>query len=971
MKSKHLSLLLMATLCLFFIGCSSSKYNYEEVPNDPLNTKIYTLDNGLKVFMSVNKETPRIQTFIAVKVGGKNDPKETTGLAHYFEHLMFKGTKQFGTYNYASEEPILDEIEKQFEVYRNTTNNEERNAIYHIIDSLSYEASKFAIPNEYDKLMTAIGSTGTNAYTGYDQTVYVENIPSNQVENWAKIQADRFENSIIRGFHTELETVYEEKNMSLTRDSRKVTESIFNSLYPHHPYGTQTVLGTQEHLKNPSISKIKEYYKTWYVPNNMAICLSGDFDPDAMVEILEKYFGHLQPNPNLPKLTTENEQEINSPIVRTVLGPEAENVTLSWRFPAINHTNFAGLEVLSYLLYNGTAGLIDLNLNQQQKVLMAYAGIYNMADASAFLVQARPKEGQTLDEVKSLVLEQIEELRSGKFDENELKAVINNIKLEQMNSFEKNQDRADYFVGSFINDLEWKEVVARFNNLSNLTVEQIKELANTYLKDTNYALIYKRTGVNPDEVKMPKPKITPIVMNRDSVSSFLKEVQASEVTPIEPVFLDYEKDLTHLSTKDGLPIIYKQNATNDLFQLFFYFDLGKNQFKELSTAFNYFDYVGTSKMSAEEIKKAFYQLACNYYFSAGNESTYFSISGLQENMEEALKLVEHLISDAQVDTEAYTSLVADILQSRSNAKLNQGQNFSRLTSYAIWGDDSPDKNIQSEDELKATNPESLLQLVKSLRNYEHKVLYYGPTPSETLSQIIEKEHLLETPLQPVPESIRFMQQETTKNEVLIAPYNAQQIYLGMYSNQEELYNTEIESARSLYNEYFGGGMNSIVFQEMRESRGLAYSAWAGLSAPNKLKYPYTLRAQIATQNDKMMDAIDAFYEIIENMPLSESAFTLAKEGLLARIRTNRIIKSDIIWNYLNAEDLGIKEDKRKVIFNEVQKMTLQDVLKFHDEWIKNRKYTYFILGNQKDLDLKSLEKIGPVKHLTSKDIFGF
>ena len=158
---------------------------------------------------------------------------------------------------------------------------------------------------------------------------------------------------------------------------------------------------------------------------------------------------------------------------------------------------------------------------------------------------------------------------------------------------------------------------------------------------------------------------------------------------------------------------------------------------------------------------------------------------------------------------------------------------------------------------------------------------------------------------------------------------------------------------------------------MFESRGLAYSAWAGLSAPNKLKYPYTLRAQIATQNDKMMDAIDAFYEIIENMPLSESAFTLAKEGLLARIRTNRIIKSDIIWNYLNAEDLGIKEDKRKVIFNEVQKMTLQDVLKFHDEWIKNRKYTYFILGNQKDLDLKSLEKIGPVKHLTSKDIFGF
>ena len=197
-------------LCLAALGlssCTQSKYSYETVPNDPLQARIYTLDNGLKVYMTVNKDEPRIQTYIAVRVGGKNDPAETTGLAHYYEHLMFKGTNHFGTMNYEIEKPLLDQIEQTFEIYRKTTDEAERKAIYHTIDSLSYEASKYAIPNEYDKLMAAIGANGTNAYTSFDVTCYTEDIPSNEVENWAKIQADRFKNCLFRCFHTELETV--------------------------------------------------------------------------------------------------------------------------------------------------------------------------------------------------------------------------------------------------------------------------------------------------------------------------------------------------------------------------------------------------------------------------------------------------------------------------------------------------------------------------------------------------------------------------------------------------------------------------------------------------------------------------------------------------------------------------------------------------------------------------------------------
>ena len=328
--------LLMFAAAIALVATSCSKYRYESVAGDPLNTRIYTLDNGLKVYMTVNDEAPRLQTYIAVKVGAKNDPEETTGLAHYFEHLMFKGTDKFGTQNYEAEKPLLDEIERLFEVYRTKTDPDERKALYAQIDSVSQEASKLAIPNEYDKLMAAISADGTNAWTSFDETVYTEDIPSNRIEEWAKIQSDRFKNAVIRGFHTELETVYEEYNMSLTSDGNKAYYGMLSLLYPNHPSGRHTVLGYQDHLKNPSITNIKRYYETYYVPNNMAICLSGDFDPDEMIATIDKYFGDMQPNPALPEYEAPAEDPIAEVRTKTVYGNEAEFVMMGWPLSLIH-----------------------------------------------------------------------------------------------------------------------------------------------------------------------------------------------------------------------------------------------------------------------------------------------------------------------------------------------------------------------------------------------------------------------------------------------------------------------------------------------------------------------------------------------------------------------------------------------------------------------------------------------------------
>lgn len=969
---KHLlRLSALAVAMLITFAVSAGKYEFQTVPGDPLDTKMYTLKNGLKIFMSVDKDEPRIQTYIAVRVGGKNDPAETTGLAHYFEHLMFKGTEQFGTSDYAAEKPLLDEIERLFEVYRKTTDEDARKEIYHTIDSISYAASLIAIPNEYDKLMSAIGASGTNAYTSQDVTCYVENIPSNEIENWARIQADRFEHPVIRGFHTELETIYEEKNMSLTSDSRKMAEAMLSALFPTHPYGTQTVLGTQENLKNPSITNVKNYHKTWYVPNNMAICLSGDFDPDNMVDIISKYFGHLKPNPNLPKLEFPAEMTITEPIKREVWGNEAERLYLAWRIPEAKSEDAQIISVISEVLNNDKCGLIDIDINLSQKMLGAGAGSYGLADQGAFLLIGMPKGGQTLDDVRQLLLAEMKKLREGDFDDDLVPAIINNAKLQLQRSFESNESRARYYVDAFVDGEPWGDVVKSFDDLDKITKADVVAVANKYFGDNNYAAIYKLQGPDPNELKISKPEITPIAMNRDKSSAFLNEIQNSKVTPIEPVFVDYDKDLTKLKAKNNIPVYYTHNATNDVFQLTYIYNVGEYNDPRLDYASELLELFGTPDMTPQQIQNEFYKMACSFRLVIGSERSYIVLSGLNENMPKAMKLFEKIVREAVADTAAYSAYIDRVEQSRANNKSNQRQNFSALSTYMIYGKDNPQTRTVSVEQLRASQPEIFLSALRELMEYEHEIIYYGASSEKQLLADINKNHYIAKKLKPAPEQNVFTMQQPEETIIFVAPYDAKQLYMSLYSNRGEKYNPAIEPLRNVYNEYFGGSMNAIVFQEMRESRSLAYSAWATLSEPSYLRRPYTYRAQIATQNDKMEDAVKAFDEIINDMPESPAAFDLAKKGIESRIRTERIIKDNIAWSYINARDLGLDTDSRIAVFEALPAITLDDVVKFQKENVKGRTYYYCVLGDTKDIDLDALSKLGKVVMLTTEDIFGY
>lgn len=945
-------------------------YKYQTVKGDPTGTRIYTLDNGLRVYLSVNKETPRIHTYVAVKTGSRNDPAETTGLAHYLEHLMFKGTKQFGTTDAEKEAPLLKDIEERYEKYRTLTNPEQRKKAYHGIDSVSQLAAKYFIPNEYDKLMSSIGAEKTNAYTSNDVTCYTEDIPANEVDNWAKIQADRFQNMVIRGFHTELEAVYEEYNIGLTRDGNKEWEALSKLLMPTHPYGTQTTIGTQEHLKNPSIVNIKNYFNRYYVPNNVAICMAGDMDPEKVIATIDKYFGSWKRSDALSFPQFPKQKPLTAPKDTTVMGPEAENIVLAWGFDGGQSLQSDTLDVIANILSNGKAGLMDINLSQKMKYLGGEAFAMSLAEYGLMGISASPKEGQSLDEVKKLVLGEVENLKKGNFPDELLPAVINNMKLEYYHALEKNQDVADQFVDAFIKGREWQTVVGRLDRISKMTKAQVVAFANKYLNN-NYALVYKRQGEDTTQKKIDKPQITPIPSNRDLQSDFVKEIIASKTTPIEPRFVDFNKDLVKTKTKKGLPVLYVPNKQSGLFTLSFRYDFGLEADKRLPIAVDYLEYLGTNKLSPEQVKQRFYQLACDYSISAGTDNLNVTISGLNENMPKALWLVEHLLANAKVDKEAYMELVELVKKSRKDNRSNQNANFGALAAYGIYGPYNKVRNVMSNAELDKTNPQTLLNLLKGLRNYKHEVLYCGQSTPEALVKTIDEGHAIGKTLANVPQGKRYTELQTKENEVWMAPYEAKNIYMMLYNNSGKGWNVEQQPMVYLFNEYFGTGMNGIVFQELRETRGLAYNASARYTTPSRVGGTESLQANIISQNDKMMDCVKAFNNIIDEMPQSDKAFELAKQASMKRIATERTTKFGIINAYLQARRLGLDFDIKERIYNALPKITLKEMVEFEKQAMAKKPLRYLILGDEKNLDMKGLEKIGKIKKVTTQEIFGY
>ena len=944
-------------------------YNYESVPGDPIQARIYTLDNGLTVFLSVYENAPRIQTAIAVRTGSKHDPMDNTGLSHYLEHLMFKGSENFGTINYEEEKVYLDQIEELFERFRVLTDHEERLAVYRIIDSISQLASRFAIANEYDAMMSALGARGTNAFTGVEQTVYINDIPSNQLDRWLMIEAERFSKPVFRLFHTELETVYEEKNMSLDSDGRKVMEALMAGLYPNHTYGTQTTLGLQEHLKNPSLLALKDYFGERYVPNNMAIALSGEFDPDEAIQLIDKHFSTLKNQPVKP-FRTPVEEPISAPFVKEVVGPDAESLRIGFRLGGYTTREADLLSIMNMVLNNRTAGLIDLNLVQAQKVLSASSFTYIKQDYSSHIFSGTPKQGQSLEEVAELILGQIELVKQGDFPDWMVTAIINDFKMRELRSFESNWARASTMLGSFIMEVPYTHVAGRLDRLSHITKDDIVQFANENYGD-NYVLVYKRTGVDDKVFKMEKPPITPVVVNRDARSNFAERILAIETPQIEPVFLDYENDFRRFTLRERIPVHYMENVENDIFNLYYIFDFGNIHDKRLGLALEYLRYLGTSRYSPAEIQQEFYKIGCSFNVSSGEDQVFVTLTGLAENFEKGIALFEHLLADAQPNDQALKNLIQDVLKRRADNKLSKSIIlWGAMYNYGIYGQHSPFTNILSQEELYSLDAREMVEIIRSLGQYEHRILYYGTMNKDELSKILLNHHEIPYTFAPPPAEKRFTEADIHTNKVFVVDYDMTQVEIIMLS-RSETYNPGNTPAISLFNEYFGSGMSSVVFQELREAKGLAYSAFARYSIPSRPERSHFVSLFIGTQNDKLAEAMGGMTDLITNMPESQRSFTTAQEAIEERIRTERITKTSVLFNYERARRMGHNHDMRRDVFAQVPSMSLDDLKAFQEKYLKENNYHILVLGKQDELDISTLEEYGEVEFLTLEEIFGY
>ncbi len=940
-------------------------YIYETVKNDKTGVRIYTLKNGLKVFLAQNTDEPRIQTYIPVKTGSNNDPSENTGLAHYLEHMVFKGTSKIGTQDWATEQKLLAQISDLYEQHKAETDPEKKIALYKQIDQVSQEASKYSVANEYDKLISSLGAKGTNAHTNMYETVYKNNIPANELEKWMVVEKERFSELVLRLFHTELEAVYEEFNRSQDNDGRLVNFELMNALFPNTPYGQQTTIGKSEHLKNPSMVAIHNYFDKYYVPNNMAVILVGDLDFDKTIKMVDKYFGTFQYK-ELPMKKIMVEKPMTAIVSREVKSPTTERVSMAWRTSGTGTKEAILADMASEILSNaGGVGLIDINIEQNQLALNA-SGFSTTFDGYGYLgLNLTTKDGQTLEQGRDLLLSQIEKLKKGDFDEAMIPAIVNNRKLDLMKRFESADGLATTIYSNYTQGISWEQTLSEVNEFSKITKADIVKFAKDFFKN-NYVIVYKRKGVNDKLVRVSNPKITPIQLNREAQSEFYKDFTKLTSTDLTPVFVDFKKEIQTKKVKNTT-ISFVKNNTNAISNLYYIFNMGSDHNKKTALAIGMLEYWGTDKMTPEDFKTAFYKIGISYAVNVGNDRTTITLSGLENNLPKGIALLENLLKNVKPDQTVYDTQVTTTLNNRANAKKRKENIMGALSNYAKYGKDSRFRDILSEKELKEMDITKLADLVKELTSYEHQIFFYG-TDLDAIIPSLEQNHNLAAN-KAIPAPKQYIEQETS-NKVYFANYDMVQTEMNRVARGSN-YNPNLGGIASVFNNYFGSGLSSIVFQEIRESKSLAYSANASYGMATDKNLNDYMTVSIGTQANKLPQAVDAISTLLSDMPKIEKQFNNAKESSLKQIASTRIIKTNIFFTQLNLKKLGFDYDIRKDTYARIQNLTLEGTNDFFNKEVKPKKYNTAIIGKKENLDFEALKKLGDIQEVTLEEIFNY
>lgn len=928
------------------------------LPADPFKVSIYKLDNGITVYLSPNFSGNDVFVAVMFATGSMDDPADKTGLAHYLEHLLFKGSGRLGTTDYAAEKPLLDRIEALYAARAASSDEAEREKLYREIDATSAEAAKFAVPNDYASTMSLLGVGDTNAFTSLYLTCYVDDVPAQNLERFLTVAADRFANPVLRGFHTELETVYEEYNMSQDRPDSVLNNFVMAHMAPEHPLG-RPVLGLDGDLRNPSPARVMDFYKKYYTPGNMNVILVGAVDPGTVLPMLEKTLGKLpaapkqpQPRTNLPAFDAPQEHSITLPI--------PARIEIVWRLPELSVREKEVADMLATVLGDPDVGILARSYVTPGLAGSAEATFFELPpNNNFFFCELQPAEGKNLNDTAKLLDEAIEKVKTGDFPSWLPEAAANKMLLALLRTGESN-DSVAHTIAFSVAASDWKTEIERLEMMKTITPAEISEFAAKYLT-ANRLTVKVEFGSRAAAAKLDKPPLTPLEYTPGAESELHREIAAMQPGSLSEKLPDLDRDApqTELTLANGrsVPLRVIRNARNDYyFQLDIVFPVNYMTDKLLPFAASCFDASGAGKLSSEEFQLQLFRLGGSVSLITGN-NTALRITGLSENFGEITRLVFSKLSDPKIPEETIVRMRHLVAEDRKRSRESVDSLVVALKDYALFGADSPRLAEPTSAELAAVTPAKLESSLSGLWKQPYRLYFYGNLDAGKLAATLPDvaEDAANRPNLP--------QVESGQPRVLVCKVPGIKQVMFIFVKRGPKCDPDTFGLRTWLNDYYGAGMNSLAFRMLREGRSLGYNVFSYFVTPAPPQTNSYYMFMVSTQADKLGEALDAVNSL--GFPVDQEWMAKSKAGQIEAIRSERFdgLKLFSLAETYDARDLPSDYYSRGL--SQLESATGEELEAFFH---KNCEPFEDLVVVGADPDLELLKKFGPVTVLTPEQI---
>ncbi|MDF9828798.1 M16 family metallopeptidase [Parabacteroides sp. PF5-6] len=938
--------------------------------SEPLRIKEHTLSNGMTVWLNEDHTQPKVFGAVVVKAGAKDSPD--TGIPHYFEHIMFKGTEKIGTIDYEEEKKYLDQIEVKYDALAATSDPNERESIQLEINELSRKAAAFVIPNEFDRLISRYGGTRLNAGTSYDYTVYFNTFSPQYLEQWAELNSERLIDPVFRLFQSELETVYEEKNMYSDIMGSQAIERLTERYFHPHPYA-YPILGSTENLKNPRLSEMRKFFDTYYVASNMGLILSGDFQTEEILPVLEKTFSRIKEGKapanapvELPPFKGREQIRIKFPV------PVVKVMALGFRGVPANHKDQVALTIAVNLLNNSNGtGFLD-QLVVDRKLLSSMALNESLNEAGILGLMAVPKlVFQSYGSAEKMLWDAIGRIKKGDFSDE----IFQSLKLEQKREYasalEDINSRAQMMMKVYSQGKSWEEYVGSIACIEALTKEDIIAVAQKYFSD-NYLHIKKKTGKYPKE-HLPKPAYAPIVpQNRDSFSVYARELEKIPVREIAPYFIDFEKDVFSYIFHDKATLFVTPNPVNDIFTLNLSYGVGALERPELTLLASYLNYIGTQKHSFEDFRNQLQMFGSTVSFEVTDTDFHVKITGFDNHFRETIDLIREFLACPQADNKKIKQVIDEVkVMEKAFVKSNDNMVVALLEKVK-YGEQSRYLTKWPLSRVKQLKGEDLLAVFHEIQKTACGLHYCGTLTPDEVKEVLSQTDIIrrieKESHSPVYREPRTYDQPTVF--FLDMPDLSQSIVYSYVKGDNRMDLAE-RHASKLFAGYFGGDMSSLMFQEIREFRSYAYRVSAQYYMPpyKKKEGSGEFITMLSTQGDKTLDAMAVLDSLIREMPERPERIEALKQTVYNHINNEYPSFRKLSSRIAGYQREGYAEDPNKTYLEDVNRMGMEDILRFYQEDIQGKPIVYVIVGNAKHIDMQKLAAYGKVVRLKKKDIY--